>query len=120
MRIPLFITGFDVLGTSLTFGHTIRRLFYYITGSFLIYDFTYNTFFNIDVIPADRLFLFNAGIAYVAIVIQGYLFWYHRARIIRIFKMIKELHEPRQEQWIQSEAKELFKECQALNLKICK
>lgn len=111
LRIPLNITGFDILSETLTIWHTIRRIFFFVSATTLVCLFTLSLCFDQIITVSDKIFLFIGLIAFVAIMIQGIHFWHHKDKVKLIVTQVKKMYETRDESWIQNDAKPLFEKC---------
>lgn len=120
LRIALNITGLDTLSESVTIWHTIRRIFFYISGLIIIFCFSYSVSFNPDIILSDKIFLLIADIDFISIMVQSLLFWHYKEKILTIMKEVTKMHEPRDEIWLANDAEPVFEECFKTSYKICK
>lgn len=110
LRTALNIPGFDVLSETFTIWHTIRRKCFYMSGLIIIYCFSYSISFDPNIVLLDKTFLFITDVAFIAILIQGYLLWHYKENVVIIVKRIVKIHEPRDEIWLTTDAKPIFEE----------
>lgn len=120
IRIPLNITGFDILKDSCTFWHSLRRWIFFVAIVNLCYCFIHTMFFEERFEFCDKILLSTSLLVYVSISIQGYLFWAGRKKLVMIIDMIRVLHFTREEAWINDYSWPLIQKCAQICFKMCK
>lgn len=121
LRIPLSLTGFDVMSESVNGRHQSRRAFFYISILVIITCFTYSISINSNRITlSDRLFLLIADIAFLSMMIQSLIFWHYKEKFCLIIKEVEKLYDRREEIWLITDSETIFAEGLKASYKISK
>lgn len=120
IKIPLNITGFDILRDSCTLGHSIRRWIFFVSIVNICFCFVHTILFEKKLEFCDVILLSTSLLVYVSISLQALLFWTGRKKFVTIVEMINAFHLPRVETWIDEYSSPLFEKCAKICFKICK
>lgn len=118
IRIPLFITGFDLFNKAQPVRNTIFRTVWYLSNIWLSLSVGYTFAQNKTVEFADRVFLMLASQASGIVIVQSVHFWRHQHKVSKLFDEINDLHKVSEDQWIESHSRITFAKCSAFVNKV--